>query len=155
MFPGLLIPDYLEERAHLQQTQGAARPIHTWPGEGAIEIAEFFTGLLDRAMVAFDVPNEEMIVEKPKEKRRFFKRHKRGVGRPELVTIEAAIEELGEAVEPEVVVIEQSQDDNSTSSWVEPAWQDDELEAKQEEVSTNTGSWNFKVEIEKTDEEKA
>jgi hypothetical protein len=155
MFPGLLIPDYLEERAHLQQTQGAARPIHTWPGEGAIEIAEFFTGLLDRAMVAFDEPNDEVVVEKPKEKRRFFKRHKRGVGRPELVTIETAIEELGEAVEPEVAAIEQSSDDSSTSSWVEPAWQDDELEAKQEEVSTNTGSWNFKVEIEKTDEEKS
>ena len=77
------------------------------------------------------------------------------MGRPELVTIETAIEELGESVEPEVEAIEQAPEDDSTSGWVEPAWQDDELEAKQEEVSTNTGSWNFKVEIEKTDEEKS
>lgn len=156
MFPGLLIPDYLEERAHLQQTQGAARPIHTWPGEGAIEIAEFFTKLLERAMVAFDEPNDDVVVEKPKEKKRFFKRHKRGTTRPELVTIETAIEELGENIEtPNAEASVQSSEDVSTADWSAPAWQDDELEAKQEEVSTNTGSWNFKVEIEKPEDEKS
>lgn len=165
MFPGLLIPNYLEERAHLQQTQGAARPIHTWPGEGAVEIADFFTELLDRAFVAFEEPNEEVTAEKPKEKRRFFRRHKRGSKRPEILTIETAIEQLGEIVETTET---QSADagaetEISTSiaampsietDWTEPSWQDDELAAKKQEVSTNTGSWNFKLEIEKPEEEK-
>ena len=165
MFPGLLIPNYLEERAHLQQTQGAARPIHTWPGEGAVEIADFFTELLDRAFVAFEEPNEEVTAEKPKEKRRFFRRHKRGSKRPEILTIETAIEQLGEIVE---TTDTQSADagaetEISTSiaampsietDWTEPSWQDDELAAKQQEVSNNTGSWNFKLEIEKPEEEK-
>ena len=151
MFPGLLIPNYLEERAHLQQTQGAARPIHTWPGEGAVEIADFFTELLDRAFVAFEEPNEEVTAEKPKEKRRFFRRHKRGSKRPEILTIETAIEQLGEIVE---TTESQSADAGAETDWTEPSWQDDELAAKQQEVSTNTGSWNFKLEIEKPEEEK-
>jgi hypothetical protein len=160
MFPGLLIPNYLEERAHLQQTQGAARPIHTWPGDGAIEIADFFTNLLDRAMVAFEEPNEEVVVEKPKEKRRFFRRHKRGSKRPQLVTIEAAIEELGEVVEPveQIGAVEAVETNylsqQPQSEWTEPSWQDDEVVAQQAEVSTNTGSWNFKVEIEQPEEDK-
>jgi len=164
MFPGLLIPNYLEERAHLQQTQGAARPIHTWPGEGAIEIADFFTDLLDRAMLAFEEPNEEVTVEKPKEKRKFFRRHKRGSKRPEIVTIETAIEELGEVVEPIAIAEEPSESfeaietndlaQQPQSEWTEPSWQDDEVVAQQEEVSTNTGSWNFKLEIEQPEEDK-
>jgi hypothetical protein len=40
------------------------------------------------------------------------------------------------------------------SEWTEPSWQDDEVVAQQAEVSTNTGSWNFKVEIEKPEEDK-
>jgi hypothetical protein len=159
MFPGLLIPNYLEERAHLQQTQGAARPIHTWPGDGAIEIADFFTDLLARALAAFEEPNEEVTAEKPKEKRRFFRRHKRGSKRPELVTIETAIEELGEVIETDENVegeISSAYESASveSSDWTEPNWQDDEVIAKQNEVSTNTGSWNFKLEIEKPEEEK-
>jgi hypothetical protein len=40
------------------------------------------------------------------------------------------------------------------SEWTQPSWQDDEVVAKQDEVSTNTGNWNFKVEIEQLDEDK-
>jgi hypothetical protein len=152
MFPGLLIPNYLEERAHLQQTQGAARPIHTWPGEGAIEIADFFTALLNRALIAFEEPNDEVVTEKPKEKRRFFRKHKRGAKRPELVTIETAIEELGEEIEPQPDT--EDIEAPAENSWSEPAWQDDEVVAQQQQVSTNTGSWNFKLEIEKPEQEK-
>lgn len=151
MFPDLLIPDFLEERAHLQQTQGAARPIHTWPGEGAVEIAEFFTKLLERAFIAFEEPNEEAPIESPKEKRRFFRRHKRGKTLPELVTLESAIEEFVEP-EPQSVAEPQIEAQHEEAQWAKPAWQDDELVAKEQEVSTNTGSWNFKLEIEKPQE---
>jgi hypothetical protein len=157
MFPGLLIPNYLEERAHLQQTQGAARPIHTWPGDGAIEIADFFTDLLERAMVAFEEPNEEAVVEKPKEKRRFFRRHKRGSKRPQIVSIETAIEELGEVVEPVEQIAAGEANDvamQAQNELTQPNWQDEEVVVQQAEVSTNTGSWNFKVEIEQPEEDK-
>jgi cellulose biosynthesis protein BcsQ len=156
MFPELLIPAYLEERAHLQQTQGAARPIHTWPGEGAIDIAEFFTDLLDRALLAFEEPNEDVVAEKPKEKRRFFRRHKRGKKGPELVTIEAAIEELGEDLPDEsfenTTAVGEPVEAAPEQNWSQPAWQSDEEAAKQQEVSTNTGGWNFKLEIEEPEE---
>ncbi|MEY4293812.1 MAG: hypothetical protein RIR29_462 [Actinomycetota bacterium] len=154
MFPGLLIPEFLEERAHLQQTQGAARPIHTWPGEGAAEIADFFTDLLKRALDSFEEPNEEVVQEKPKEKRKFFRRHKRGKQGPELVTIETAIEELGEVVEDESQPVAIEELEVATEAWSAPAWSDDELIAKQEEVSTQTGNWTFKLEIEKPEEER-
>ncbi|WP_138275232.1 ParA family protein [Rhodoluna limnophila] len=37
----------LEEKSTIQQAQGAARPIHTWPGEGARNIAIEFESILD------------------------------------------------------------------------------------------------------------
>lgn len=43
----------LEERATIQQTQGAARPIHTWPGDHAAEIASVFDEILAAALVSF------------------------------------------------------------------------------------------------------
>ncbi|MEN9749674.1 MAG: hypothetical protein RL149_752, partial [Actinomycetota bacterium] len=143
MFPDLLLPDFLDERAHLQQTQGAARPIHTWPGEGASEIAQFFTDLLGKARAAFEEENEEVTQEKPKEKRKFFRRHKRGNKGLELLTIETAIEELGELVpdasdEAQIDANPSNEvqlTDASTDSWTEPAWKDDEVAASQQEVS--------------------
>jgi len=41
-----LAPITLPERAAVQQAQGAARPIHSWPGEAAVEISESFDSLL-------------------------------------------------------------------------------------------------------------
>lgn len=41
-----LLPVSLPERAAIQQAQGAARPIHSWPGEAAAELSETFDSLL-------------------------------------------------------------------------------------------------------------
>ena len=56
--------------------------------------------------------------------------------------------EPGEAVETNYL------SQQPQSEWTEPSWQDDEVVAQQAEVSTNTGSWNFKVEIEQPEEDK-
>jgi chromosome partitioning protein len=40
----------LPERTSLQQAQGAAKPLHVWPGESAEEMAHNFDQLLDRIM---------------------------------------------------------------------------------------------------------
>ena len=45
----LLMPPF-EERAAVQQSTGAARPIHAWPAEGAAEIAKGFDWLLTGAL---------------------------------------------------------------------------------------------------------
>jgi hypothetical protein len=131
------------------------------------KVIQNLRSLKNYPQVAFEEPNEDVTAEKPKEKRRFFRRHKRGSKRPEILTIETAIEELGELVgatevQPENVAAEPESSNPSSiaaapsieTDWTEPSWQDDELASKQQEVSTNTGSWNFKLEIEKPEEEK-
>jgi len=40
----------LPERTSLQQAQGAAKPLHAWPGESAQEMARNFDQLLERIM---------------------------------------------------------------------------------------------------------
>jgi chromosome partitioning protein len=49
----------IEERATLQQAQGAARPIHTWPGDHARELANIFDEILEAALASFALPNEK------------------------------------------------------------------------------------------------
>lgn len=46
LFGSLMIDTVFLERATLQQAQGAATPIHLWPGEAAEETARDFTRLL-------------------------------------------------------------------------------------------------------------
>ncbi|MEY3586839.1 MAG: hypothetical protein RJB32_135 [Actinomycetota bacterium] len=46
MFGEQLLMPFFEERAAIQQSTGAARPIHAWPAEGAAEIAKGFDWLL-------------------------------------------------------------------------------------------------------------
>jgi hypothetical protein len=43
----------IPERATIQQAQGAARPIHSWPGESAAEISQIFDQVLDRIEDSF------------------------------------------------------------------------------------------------------
>lgn len=50
MFGDQLLMPYFEERAAVQQSTGAARPIHSWPAEGAAEIAKGFDWLLAGAL---------------------------------------------------------------------------------------------------------
>jgi chromosome partitioning protein len=48
MFGLLVLAPQLPERTSLQQAQGAAKPLHAWPGESAEEMAGHFDALLER-----------------------------------------------------------------------------------------------------------
>lgn len=50
MFGPLVLSPQLPERTSLQQAQGAAKPVHMWPGEAAQEMAGYFDQVLDRVM---------------------------------------------------------------------------------------------------------
>ncbi|MFM6963171.1 MAG: ParA family protein [Micrococcales bacterium] len=141
LFGDLILPKYLEEKSHLQQTQGAARPIHTWPGEGAVEVAHFFTWLLTQVRESFDEVTEELRVENKPVKRSVFRRMKRGKKGPEKVSIEQAFDMLGESV---TEVEESRVIPESSPSTAEP-----EIIPEVSEPSTDTGGWNFKLEIER------
>lgn len=52
LYGPLLLSPVVPERAALQQAQGAAQPVHSWPGAAAAEIAGVFDALLDRALRA-------------------------------------------------------------------------------------------------------
>ena len=52
LYGPLLLTPPIPERAALQQSQGAARPIHSWPGPAAGELSGVFDALLERAMRA-------------------------------------------------------------------------------------------------------
>ncbi len=52
LYGPLLLSPAIPERAALQQAQGAARPIHSWPGPAAGELSDAFDTLLDRALRA-------------------------------------------------------------------------------------------------------
>ncbi len=54
MFGEQLLMPFFEERAAIQQSTGAARPIHAWPAEGAPEIAKGFDWLLAGAVSDID-----------------------------------------------------------------------------------------------------
>ncbi|PRI11807.1 ParA family protein [Leucobacter massiliensis] len=50
MFGPLVLNPQLPERPSLQQAQGAAKPVHMWPGEASQEMAANFDLVLDRVM---------------------------------------------------------------------------------------------------------
>lgn len=50
MFGPLVLPPFLPERTALQQAQGAAKPVHLWPGDSAAEMAEHFDRIFDRVL---------------------------------------------------------------------------------------------------------
>jgi chromosome partitioning protein len=50
MFGPLVLSPQLPERTSLQQAQGAAKPLHMWPGESAEEMSSHFDQLLDRVL---------------------------------------------------------------------------------------------------------
>lgn len=52
LYGPLVLTPPVPERAALQQAQGAAQPVHAWPGAAAAELARTFDALLDRALRA-------------------------------------------------------------------------------------------------------
>ena len=56
MFGPLVLTPQLPERTSLQQAQGAAKPLHMWPGESAEEMARHFDHLLERVVRAGRIP---------------------------------------------------------------------------------------------------
>lgn len=50
MFGPLVLAPHVPERTSLQQAQGAAKPVHVWPGSSAEEIAQHFDRLIERVM---------------------------------------------------------------------------------------------------------
>ena len=52
LYGPLLLSPQVPERAALQQAQGAAQPVHAWPGQAAAELSAIFESLLDRALRA-------------------------------------------------------------------------------------------------------
>lgn len=52
LYGPLVLNPFVPERAALQQAQGAAQPVHAWPGAAAGELATTFDALLDRALRA-------------------------------------------------------------------------------------------------------
>lgn len=52
LYGPLILAPHVPERAALQQAQGAAQPLHAWPGPAALELARVFDELLDRALRA-------------------------------------------------------------------------------------------------------
>jgi cellulose biosynthesis protein BcsQ len=81
-YPGKLLPQLFEEKSTIQQAQGAAMPIHAWPGDTAATIAASFDQVLDALLLdlvarPYDEENEKSRRNR-KEKRRL--KHKRGKG---------------------------------------------------------------------------
>ena len=58
MFGPMVLDPQLPERTSLQQAQGAAKPVHMWPGEAAQEMAGYFDQVLDQvlAQAGIDAP---------------------------------------------------------------------------------------------------
>jgi cellulose biosynthesis protein BcsQ len=52
LYGPLVLSPAVPERAALQQAQGAAQPVHAWPGQAAAELAQTFDSLLERALRA-------------------------------------------------------------------------------------------------------
>ena len=59
MFGALVLQPELPERAALQQAQGAASPLHVWPGESAEEMALNFDLILDRVIRSVQLSGAE------------------------------------------------------------------------------------------------
>ncbi|HUH53879.1 MAG TPA: ParA family protein [Microbacteriaceae bacterium] len=55
MFGELVLDPQLPERTPLQQAQGAAKPLHVWPGDVAQEMANLFDNLLNQALQSMSI----------------------------------------------------------------------------------------------------
>ena len=61
MFGALVMQPELPERVALQQAQGAASPLHVWPGESAEEMSLNFNLILDRIVRSVQITERENV----------------------------------------------------------------------------------------------
>lgn len=73
-YPGRLLPQKFEEKSTIQQAQGAARPIHSWPGETAKHVATYFDQVLDALLLDLNTNSHDEADEHSKRTRREKKR---------------------------------------------------------------------------------
>jgi septum formation inhibitor-activating ATPase MinD len=73
MFQENLMTVLIEERATIQQAQGAARPIHTWPGDHAMELAKIFDQILEASLASFKESFEKRLGKQDKKMSRISK----------------------------------------------------------------------------------
>jgi septum formation inhibitor-activating ATPase MinD len=73
-YPGRLLPQKFEEKSTIQQAQGAARPIHSWPGETAKHVATYFDQVLDALLLDLNTNIFDEVDEHSKRTRRQKKR---------------------------------------------------------------------------------
>ena len=88
MFGDLLLPVKMDERATLQQAQGATRPIHSWPGESAAEASKLFEDVLDIAFESIADPGNRR-AEKMDKKVARLNKVMRGQSLEQVLTLEA------------------------------------------------------------------
>lgn len=96
------IPIEITERAAMQQAQGAARPIHSWPGEAAADASQDFDKLLVIVQASFDEPvsrvhtrRSKNSLPKAKQKKSWFKRTSKKKFEPD-TELAAELDELSE-----------------------------------------------------------
>lgn len=94
MFQENLMQVRLEERSTMQQAQGAARPIHTWPGDQAAEIAKIFDEILIAAMASFQVPSENQRNHKQTKKASRLNKIMRGQSLDDVLNLDAMTAEI-------------------------------------------------------------
>jgi hypothetical protein len=68
------LPQKFEEKSTIQQAQGAARPIHSWPGETAKHVATYFDQVLDALLLDLNTNIFDEVDEHSKRTRRQKKR---------------------------------------------------------------------------------
>lgn len=62
LFGPLVLSPQLPERTSLQQAQGAAKPVHLWPGETAQEMAGYFDEVLDQVTRSAGISSKQVPV---------------------------------------------------------------------------------------------
>jgi cellulose biosynthesis protein BcsQ len=78
LFGDLMLNPPLEEKTALQQSSGAGKSIHSWPGQSAAKLASRFDALLETALEAFVAEDPGLALRKRKAdaKSRFSKRNR-------------------------------------------------------------------------------
>lgn len=73
LFGPRLLTVAIEEHSAVQQAQGAARPIHSWPGEVAAEVAKNFETVLDFVFISPEVEHSPRSLKRAKKQSKGIK----------------------------------------------------------------------------------